>query len=109
MPDGAARCIADVPASQGAATSPTPRSAGEKGAIFIVWSTAPTEGTAAVVLGFPFGGRYKAREARLGPTSPLSKGAQGGPQSITPLFAGSVSAPGAPVDLSWTGTGAWWP
>ncbi|MBA3437310.1 MAG: MarP family serine protease [Thermoleophilaceae bacterium] len=56
----------------------------------------PRAGTAAVVLGFPFGGRYKAREARLGPTSPLPEGAQqGAPRSITPLFAGLGIGPGS--------------
>jgi S1-C subfamily serine protease len=49
-----------------------------------------------VVLGFPFGGRYKAREARLGPTSPLPEGAQqGGPRSVTPLLAGLGIGPGS--------------
>ena len=60
--------------------------------------TPPKRGTAAAMLGFPFGGRYKAREARLGPTFPVPKGAQGimrGHRSITPLLAGLGTGPGS--------------
>jgi S1-C subfamily serine protease len=51
----------------------------------------PKAGKAAVVLGFPFGGRYKARAARLGPTVP----GPGGAQRVTPLQAGIGVGPGS--------------
>jgi S1-C subfamily serine protease len=67
-----------------------------KGVTALPIAGRPQAGTAAVVLGFPFGGRYKAREARLGPTSPLPEGAQqGGPRAITPLLAGLGIGPGS--------------
>lgn len=59
----------------------------------------PRVGTTAAVLGFPFSGRYKAREARLGPTFSPPEGAQQGVgrghRSITPLLAGLGIGPGS--------------
>ena len=76
------------------------RSPAVKGAPLLpVAGSSPKRGTTAAVLGFPFGGRYKAREARLGPTSPLPRGARRGiargHRSITPLFAGLGIGPGS--------------
>jgi len=59
----------------------------------------PKAGAAAAVLGFPFGGRYKAREARLGPTGPFSEVLPGrvlrGHSRITLLLAGLGTGPGS--------------
>ncbi len=59
----------------------------------------PKLGAAAAVLGFPFGGRYKAREALLGPTFPPPEGAQrgflGGHRRITLLRAGRGTGSGS--------------
>jgi len=47
------------------------RTPGTKGRAALSIGGRPKAGTAAAVLGFPLGGRYKAREARLGRTAPL--------------------------------------
>ncbi len=59
----------------------------------------PRAGTTTVVLGFPFGERYKAREARLGHTASPSRrqqrGVHRGHRAITPLRAGLGIGPGS--------------
>jgi hypothetical protein len=70
-----------------------------KGAPALPIAGRPRGGTSAAVLGFPFNGRYKAREARLGPTFSPPEGAQQGAlrghRSITQLFAGLGTGPGS--------------
>lgn len=75
------------------------RTPGLKGVRPLPIAGGPKAATTAAVLGFPFGKRFKAREARLGPTSrPSGKSRQRvlrGHRSITPLLAGLGIGPGS--------------
>lgn len=75
------------------------RTPGVKGVAPLPVAPRPRRGAAAAVLGFPFGARYKAREARLGPTLRPAEGADQGVASghrrITPLLAGLGVGPGS--------------
>ena len=67
-----------------------------KGVAALPIAPRPRAGKTAAVLGFPFGERYKARAALVGPTASRPEGArEGGPRSFTPLFAGLGIGPGS--------------